>query len=404
MGLRVVREQTVQTAVKVLKLKKNEDRRVRRGHLWVFSNEVENLGDGFAVGETVHVHSQSGRFLGVGYVNPHSLICARIVSHLPLEIDQEFISGRLLTAWQWRDRYIGGGYFRLFYSEADGFPGLIIDRYGTDYVVQAQTQGAYLRLDTIVAALREHFEPTSIMLRNDSTSVQFEGLTQERRMLFGEAPAPADFTLDGVQYRCDLWGGQKTGFYFDQRENRLALAPYVDGADVLDAYSYIGAWGLTAAHFGAHHVTGIDSSVEAVALAQYNAEANGVAGRCDFRRGDVFEALEAFIAEERLFDVICLDPPPFARQKSHLPQAMEKYQRLNNMAIQLLRPMGILFTCSCSAHVHRHEFEQRLIRAAERARRRIQLLEFRGQARDHPVLIPMRETAYLKCAVLQVHP
>lgn len=387
--------------MKKLVLKKNEDRRLRRGHLWVFSNEVTDL-SGFRPGELANVQSQNGRFLGVAYVNPHSLICARVLCRTERPVDQAFLTERLQAALRWRDRYIGGDVYRLFYSEADGFPGLIVDRYGDRVVVQAQTQGAYQRLNLVVHALREALTPVAIVLRNDSPIVRLEGLEQERRMLLGAEPAPVDFTLDGVTFRADLWGGQKTGFYLDQRENRRALAPYVDGAEVLDAYSYSGAWGLMAARFGAAHVTCVDSSEDAIGFARHGADANGWGDRFAFEQGDVEAALHAYAAAGRAFDVICLDPPPFARQRSHLRQALEKYQRLNALAMKLVRPGGMLITSSCSSQVSRSDFEQRLARAAERAQRPAQLIEFRGQARDHPVVLPMRETAYLKCAVLRV--
>ena len=388
--------------MKPLILKKNEDRRLRRGHLWVFSNEVENLAEGFTPGEAVQVLSKNGRVLGVAYVNPHSLICARLLTRDQRPIDRAFVADRVETARAWRDRYIGGAYYRLFYSEADGFPGLIIDRYGDHLVVQAQTRGAYERLDLIVDVLREQCAPQCIVLRNDAPIVELEGLETERRMLHGKEPAPITFELDGIRYCADLWNGQKTGFYFDQRENRLALTPYVAEADVLDAFCYSGAWGLTAARAGARSVLGIDSSAHAIQLAQQSAELNEMGAVCRFEERDVFDALRACRDEERLFDVVCVDPPPYARQKSHLRSALEKYEGLNAAAIRVMRPGGVLVTCSCSGHVQRDQFEQRLVRAAGRAGRRIQLLEFRGQARDHPVLLPMRETAYLKCAILQV--
>lgn len=388
--------------MKVLKLKKNEDRRLRRGHVWIFGNEVENLRDGFEPGEVVHVHSRNNRFLGVAYVNPHSLICARMVSRREREIDEAFFADRFDTARAWRDRLLLGEYYRLFYSEADGFPGLIVDRYGPYLVVQAQTQGAYRWLDTIVRVLRDRFAPDGIVLRNDAPIVQREELEPERRMLHGEQPGPVDFVVDDVRYRADLWHGQKTGFYFDQCENRRALRAYVQDADVLDAFCYTGAWGLTAAHAGARTVTGIDSSEPAIELARHNAAANDCADRCTFEQRDVSDALHAYQKAGRQFDVICLDPPPYARQKTHLSQALEKYTALNALAMRLVRDGGILATCSCSGHVARVDFEQRLAQAAGRAKRTVQLLEFRGQARDHPVLLPMPETAYLKCAFLHV--
>ena len=388
--------------MQTLILKKNEDRRLRRGHLWVFSNEVENLGDGFAPGTLAHLQSKSGRFLGVAYVNPHSLICARLLTREDQPIDRGFVAERVAAAAAWRDRYVGGEAYRLFYSEADGFPGLIVDRYGPYLVVQAQTQGAYQRLKLIVDVLRAQCAPTAIVLRNDAPIVQLEGLEQERRMLFGAQPEHVDFQVDGVRLRADVWTGQKTGFYLDQRENRLALAPFVQDADVLDAFCYSGAWGLMAAHGGARRVTAVDSSSQAMALARHNADANGWTDRFVFEEREVEDALREYAAAQRQFDVVCLDPPPYARAKSHLRDALGKYERLNALAMKVVAPGGILVTSSCSSHVTRQDFEQRLGRAADRAGRRLQLLAFRGQGRDHPVLLPMRETAYLKCAILRV--
>jgi 23S rRNA (cytosine1962-C5)-methyltransferase len=386
--------------MKTVKLKRKEDRRIRRGHPWVFSNELERTPTECSPGELVDLLDSDGRFIGRGYINPHTLIAARLLTRRPETIDREFFQKKISSARALRTSLGFGDSFRAVFSEGDGLPGLIVDKYADTLVIQSLTAGIDLLLDPIIEALRAEYAPNSIVLRNDTAAREIEGLTRDNRVVLGAVTGPALIEESGIKFRIDLLEGQKTGFFFDQRENRLALRPYVNGKRTLDCFCYVGAWALSAARFGATDVIGLDSSEQAVSRARENASLNDVSAQ--FRKADVFDELRALEKKRERFDCIILDPPAFAKSRAKVREAVKGYKEINLRAMKLLEAGGILVTCSCSHHIDQELFREMLIDAAFSAGRQTRLLEMRSQSRDHPVLLAARETEYLKCAILMV--
>ncbi len=386
--------------MRVIKLKKKEARRVLRGHPWVFSNEIQDLPADAAPGGIVDVVDFSGAFIGRGYLNPRSLIAVRLLTRRRESIDQGFFEGRIKRARELRSALGFGSSFRAVYSEGDELPGLIVDKYDDTLVVQSLTAGIDRLLDVILEAIRAVYDPKIVVLRNDVAVRELEGLAQEKKILFGAATGVVTFEESGIRYQVDVLEGQKTGFFFDQRENRLALRSLVQGRRTLDCFCYVGAWSLSAAKFGAAEVIGIDSSEKAVKSAGENAALNGLAA--SFRSGDVFEELRGFEKRKERFGCIILDPPAFVKSRAKVREALKGYKEINLRALRLLAPGGILVTCSCSHHIDEGLFREMLIDASFAAGRQARLLEMRSQARDHPMLLAAPETRYLKCAVLAV--
>jgi 23S rRNA (cytosine1962-C5)-methyltransferase len=386
--------------MKIVKLKQKEERRIQRGHPWVFSNELQRIPEGVAPGELVDVQDSIGRFVGRGYINPHTLIAVRILTRKQEEIDQEFFRKRISAARAMRMALGFGDSFRAVFSEGDGLPGLIVDKYADTLVLQSSTAGMDRLLQEILPALQEEYSPKAIVLRNDIASREIEGLAQETRVIFGEVSSAVQIEESGIRYTVDVLEGQKTGFFFDQRENRLAIKDYVQGKRTLDCFCYVGAWSLSAARFGASEVTGLDSSERAIALASQNAVLNGLSAQ--FKKADVFDELRALEKQKERFGCIILDPPAFVKSRAKVREALKGYKEINLRAMQLLEPHGILVTCSCSHHIDQDLFREMLLDAAYSAHRQARILEMRSQARDHPVLLAARETQYLKCAILLV--
>ncbi len=386
--------------MRIVKLKKKEERRVLRGHPWVFSNELESLPKDAAAGELADVVDHAGRFIGRGYLNPRSLIAVRILTRRQEEIDRAFFAGRIAAARDLRILLGYGDSFRAVFSEGDGLPGLIVDKYDSVLVAQFLTAGIEHQAEQILAALREVYTPSSIVLRNDTASRELEGLPLGVSVLDEPVNGPVEFTESGLRYAADVVEGQKTGFFFDQRENRLALRDLVPGRRVLDCFCYVGAWAISAAKFGAADVTGIDASERAIGLARRNAEANGVDAR--FLVADVFDELRRLEQERQRFGGIILDPPAFVKSRAKVREALKGYKEINLRALRLLEPGGFLVTCSCSHHIDEGLFREMLIDASVSAHRQARILEIRSQARDHPMLPAARETQYLKCIILQV--
>ena len=386
--------------MKTLSLKKKEERRIMRGHPWVFSNELQAMPAGLAPGEVVDVLDYAGRFLGRGYVNPHTLIAVRILTRTQEEINAGFFRDRIARAHALRTLLGFGDSFRALFSEGDGLPGLIVDKYAGTLVVQASTAGIERQLDAIIAALIDEYAPDTIVLRNDMSSRTLEGLMPETRVVRGAITGLVTFEESGLRYAVDVLEGQKTGFFFDQRENRQALKDLVRGRRTLDCFCYVGAWALSAARFGASEVIGVDSSQKAVDQAAANAVLNGLSAQ--FVKADVFDELRRLEKERERFGCIILDPPAFVKSRAKVREALKGYKEINLRAMKILDPGGVLVTCSCSHHIDEDLFREMLIDAADSAGRQVRLLEMRSQARDHPVLLAARETQYLKCAVLVV--
>lgn len=386
--------------MRTLKLKKKESRRVLRGHPWVFSNELQEVPADLSAGAVVDLLDDSGGFVGRGYFNPRTLIAVRILTRRQEAIDGAFFRGRIDRARAMRERLGFGEAYRAVFSEGDGLPGLIVDRYRDTLVVQSLTAGIDRAADGILAALREVYAPEAIVVRNDAPSRELEGLPLEKKVVLGEVGGPVLFEESGIRYAADVLEGQKTGFFFDQRENRLALRGLVEGRRTLDCFCYVGAWALSAAKFGAAEVIGIDASEKAVALAEENAERNGLAAR--FIAADVFDRLREYGKQKERFGCIVLDPPAFVKSRAKVREALKGYKEINLRAMRLLERGGVLVSCSCSHHVDEPLFREMLIDAAHAAGRTARLLEMRSQARDHPALLAARETQYLKCAVLTI--
>ncbi len=384
-------------------LKRGEDRRLRAGHLWVFSNEISSVDGTVEPGDLVLVKDARGRLVGTGYINPHSLIAVRLVSRSRVEMTREFLTKRVADAFAYRARlWPGGTSYRAVYGEADLLPGVVIDRYGDCLAVQSLTAGIEKRLDLVIEALIEVANPATIVLRNDSPMRKHEGLPIERRVVKGRYEGPIEIEQDGRRFLVDVLDGQKTGFYLDQRENRLATAELARGRDVLDCCCYTGAWSVYAAGLGATTVTGIDESAAALELARRNFALNDVACAVDLTTGDLFGQLAKLRRDGRSFGLVILDPPAFARSRKRIREALKAYRSANRLALALTRPGGHLVTCKCSHLVERDAFVGALVGAAKEAGRRARVLEVRGQSRDHPVVLGLPETDYLTCVVLEV--
>ncbi|HWR73462.1 MAG TPA: class I SAM-dependent rRNA methyltransferase [Nitrospirota bacterium] len=386
--------------MQTIKLKNKEDRRILRGHPWIFSNEIQDVPKDAVPGEIVDVLDFSGRFIGRGYLNPRTLIAVRLLSRKPDTIDTTFFRSRIETARDLRSRLGFGDSYRAIFSEGDGIPGLIVDKYADTIVVQSLTAGIERLQDPIIAALLDVYSPKAIVLRNDAASREIEGLPLEKRTVHGDPPAVVTIEESGITYQVDVMEGQKTGFFFDQRDNRQALRGLVAGRRALDCFCYVGAWSLSAARFGASDVIGIDASDRAISLARTNAAQNGLT--VDFRTADVFDELRLLEKKNERYGCIILDPPAFVKSRAKVREALKGYKEINLRALRLLDPSGVLVTCSCSHHIDQDLFREMIIDAAHAAGRTLRLLEMRSQARDHPMLLAARETQYLKCAVLQV--
>lgn len=384
-------------------LKKGEEKRIRNGHPWIFSNELANIGK-CEPGEIVDVYDFRHRFIGRGYYNPHTLIAVRLLTRNHREeINIDFFKKKIDAAFYYRRQiYPQDGSYRLIYSEADGLPGLIIDKYESCLVLQILTAGMQKWQETIYLILIDLLKPDCIYARNDSQFRTLEGLPIETKLLFGKLPNPVIIQQDGLQFKVDIAGGQKTGFFFDHRDNRKSLSSIIAGKRVLDAFCGTGAWSVYAAKFGAKEVIAVDSSESAIALAKENAELNGVNNICRFQVAEAFELLKDFEQEKRLFDCIILDPPAFAKSKTHIPTAIKGYREINQRAMRLLSNSGFLVTSSCSYHISREMFIEMLTSAAEKANATLRLSRIGQQALDHPIILNIPETEYLKCLTVQI--
>jgi 23S rRNA (cytosine1962-C5)-methyltransferase len=387
-----------------LLLRPGHDRRLRAGHPWIFSNEIERIDGIPSDGDAVLVFSARGDCLGTAYYNPHSLIAGRLLSRRPEAIDTvEFFRERLAAAIAYRRRLYGElATLRLVHGEGDGLPGLVVDRYGEVLSIQLLTLGMERRREPILQALRELLAPAAIVARNDVAVRELEGLPQQVELLYGELPPEVVVDEHGLRFRVDVTGGPKTGHFLDPKENHLALRGRGAGERVLDLFCDSGSWSLHAAHFGAREVIGVDISAGAIALAEENARRNQLQATCSFVRADGFDLLRDWSRSGERFGTVVLDPPAFVKSKKKLAEAIRGYLTINRRAMELVAPGGALFTCSCSHHLQREDFLDLLRQAAVQAGRNARLLELRGQAFDHPVLLACPETDYLKCAVLQL--
>jgi 23S rRNA (cytosine1962-C5)-methyltransferase len=386
----------------MITLKKNSDRRVRRGHLWVFSNEVKDPPVSELEPGSLHeLFDASGEFLGIAYANPASLITARILSRRRVPIDESFLRSRIQSALELRKRLLPEkDVYRWIFGESDLMPGLLVDRYGSFLVVQSLTAGMDRLVDPVVEILVETIHPEGIYLRNDSASRELEGVALEKKLLHGSVPQKVTMVSEGLKFLVDIQDGQKTGFFLDQEANRSLMKQYVfHGARVLDLFCYSGAFGIHAAAAGAEVVTAVDSSRGAIALAQDNAELNGFGNRVVATKESALDFLKK---AQQTWDIIVLDPPAFIKSRSRISEGTKGYIDLNRRALGRLNIGGILITCSCSHHLNQMAFEELLAAASLQSGKQLRILDVRGQAPDHPVLLSMPETRYLKVIVAQV--
>ncbi len=388
--------------MKELRVKAKEEHRIKKGHYWLFSNELEKIDKTIKPGEIVRLLDCHDNILGYGFFNPHSLIAVRFITKSEEPPTKNFIFETIDSAFEYRKHLGLRKYGRMCYGEADHMPGLIVDRYGDTLVVDVLTAGMEQLKPQITKALKKIFKPKGIYYKNDSSFRALEGLTNTPEII-GEVPEEVEIEENGVKYSVPLRGGQKTGFYFDQRENREFLKPYFKDKLVLDLYSYIGSFGITAALAGANQVWGCDSSAAAVEYAKKNAELNGVSDIAIFHRDDAERLLSAMKKGELPDqpDIVLLDPPAFVKSRKALPQAVGLYVKLVKMALEGLKPGGYLAFSTCSHHVSRELFVDIIRQGVSKSGTNAVLVELRGQAKDHPVLIGMPETEYLHFALVQ---
>ncbi|MBK5970386.1 MULTISPECIES: class I SAM-dependent rRNA methyltransferase [Thiorhodovibrio] len=393
-------------------LKKDQERRLLAGHCWVYSNEVDTARSplkGLEPGAPVELIAQGGRWLGHGYVNPNSLLCARLVSReRRLPLSPALLLGRLHQALSLRERLYTAPFYRLVHGESDGLPGLIVDRYGELLVVQITTAGMERERGEVLSALAQVLRPKHILLRNDISVRALEGLPQQVEWALGGFEGEISLREGDIEYHIDPVQGQKTGWFYDQAENRRMLARFGVGRSgigerVLDVCCYLGAWGFAAASAGARELSFVDSSAGALEKVGATAERHGLDERVsDLLQGDAFDVLRCLRDAGRTFDLIILDPPAFIKKRKDHKEGLQAYRRLNRLGLELMAPDGLLVSSSCSHHLSRQEFHHSIQQAARSAGRELQLLFDGGQGPDHPVHPAIVETAYLKTAFLRV--
>lgn len=411
---------------KKLFLKKNEERRLKAGHLWVYSNEIDTKRtplNSFTSGELVNVFSHNENCLGSAYINPHSLISARIICpKRDTFIDEKFLTTRIDQALALRERLYTQPYYRLIYGESDQLPGVIVDRFNDVLVIQINTAGMDCHKDLIVNALKNRLQISTIVVKNDSPSRAQEGLELYVETVQGIAPEHLTLTENGLNFLSPFvpastaeqasnqdvsepdptssnkqeFSGQKTGWFYDHRMSRSRLGDYVKGKKVLDVFSYVGAWGIQAAMSGAEAVTFIDSSKLALHYVDKNAEINQLKDKIDTLQGDAFQVLKQLVEDGMKFDVIVLDPPALIKRKKDLEKGTEAYRQLNRLAMELLSADGILVSCSCSYHLTEHALQDILLKCSRKLGKHLQILERGQQAPDHPIHPAIPETAYIK--------
>ena len=391
-----------------LRLKANADRRLRGGHLWVFSNEVDVAATpltAFAAGDQAILETSSGKPLGIVALSPNNLICARLLSRdIRHSLDKSLLMHRLQVALSLRERLFDSPCYRLVYGDSDLLPGLVIDRFHDILVVQLASATMEQHKEALIEALVQVLKPRGILFKNDSAARDAEGLQRYVETAFGVVPEWVALEENGVRFEAPVLGGQKTGWFYDHRMNRARLAPYVKGKRVLDLFSYIGGWGVQAAAFGASEVFCVDGSALALDGVERNAALNGVAEKVTCIEGDVFAALRELKAAEERFDVVVADPPAFIKRKKDLKNGEAAYRRLNEAAMRLLSKDGILVSASCSMHLPEDDLQNILLQSARHLDRNIQLLERGAQGPDHPVHPAIVETRYIKSLTVRLLP
>lgn len=388
-----------------VRLAPGEEEDLRLGRRWFYRTEVAAVEGAPAPGAVVDVLSHRGRFVARGFYNPRSMLAVRVLTEDPDEaVDAGFFRRRITAAWGYRRQVLreDTAACRVVFGEADFLPGLVVDKFGEVLALQTVSLGIDLWKEAVADALTDLLRPAAIYERNDVPVRELEGLDQRTGLLRGSLPAKVVINENGVLFNVDVAGGQKTGHFLDQRFNRAALRPFVAGQRVLDAFTHDGGFGLHAACYGAAEVVAVDVSEAAIEAARANARLNGVEDRMRFITANAFELLRRMVRDGERFDVVILDPPAFAKSRSAAGPAFRGYKEINLRAMRLLPPGGILCTSSCSHHLGEDLFLQAVREAALDARRLLRVIERRTAAPDHPVLLGVDETYYLKCFILQV--
>ncbi|PKM21963.1 MAG: RlmI/RlmK family 23S rRNA methyltransferase [Gammaproteobacteria bacterium HGW-Gammaproteobacteria-14] len=393
-------------SVPILKLKRGEERRLRSGHLWVYSNEVDTAATplkALAPGGEVVIEDSRGKPLGRAYANPHSLICARLFSRDPNQsLDRPFLEKAIAQAINLREMLFEGGCYRAVFGDADGLSGLVIDRFNDTFVIQSGTAGIDAVLDDIAAALDHLYAPKNIIVKSESAVREQEGLQPMVQSLKGELPAEVLLSENGIDYYAPLEEGQKTGWFYDHRAARRRILPLVAGARVLDVFSYCGAWGVLAAARGATSVTCVDSSAKAMEFVQRNAKLNGVSERVTAMQMEANAAMKELILQGQRFDVVIIDPPAFIKRKKDFKNGLAGYHAINELAMRLVEPGGVLVSASCSMHLSREQLMDVVRSSGRHIDRFVQVFATEGQAEDHPVHPAIPETEYLKSIFARV--
>ena len=384
-------------------LKARISRRVENGHPWIFANEVNLVDEGMEAGDIVEVLTHDKKFVGKGYINPKSQILVRLLTRdRSEEINDTFFLNRIRSAWEYRKQIGYEENCRLVFGEADGLPGLVIDKFNNYFSLQTLALGIDRWKGAIVKAIEQVFQPAGIYERNDVPVRELEGLPQQKGFL--SAPFNTNIIIkeNGLQFHVDLENGQKTGYFLDQQDNRRAIRHICKGADVLEVFCYTGTFSVHAASYGARKVTGVDISENAVAQAEKNAELNGLAGVCSFSAMNAFDILKQWSKEGRTYDVVMLDPPAFTKSRGNIQNAVKGYKEINLRGIKLVKKGGFLVTASCTNLIPPDLFLEIIDDAAKDAKRQLRQVTFQSQSADHPIIRGLENTHYLKFLIVQV--
>lgn len=393
------------TNIAPLVLNSQADRRIKKGHLWIYSNEVDTKKTplkSFEAGQLVAVMTSGGQPLGQAFVNPNALICGRIISRSPsVTINKNFLKRVLQRALKLRQMCFPEPYYRLVYGDSDFLPGVVIDRYGDYLVIQISVAGFDQLTEALVQACQELLQPQGIVLRNNHGARELESL-EEQVSVIGDVPEKLLLEENGVRFEVSATQGQKTGWFYDHRVSRAYWQSLVKGKRVLDVFSYVGGWGIQAGVAGAEQVTCVDASAVAIEGVKRNAELNGIADKVTGIRGKAVDVLKSLVAEKNQFDMIVLDPPAFIKKRKDQKAGEAAYRHLNELAIRLLGKEGILVSASCSMPLTRDALQDIVRAAARHVDRDAQLIYSGGQGPDHPVHPAIPETDYLKAQFYRI--
>lgn len=385
--------------MKTLKISPRAEKRLKSGHLWIYSNEIDNEKTPLKsvdVGEQVCITAAGDRLVGHALADPHNLLCGKIVSRKQ-PLDRALLKKRIQVALAWREQNYPQPFCRLLYAEGDYLPGLIIDRFADVFVVQMTVPGMAAFSNDIADILQSLMPCRGILFRDESTQ-------EAEDLMVGDVPDFAELEENGVKFLAPVKAGQKTGWFYDHRDNRARLLPLVKGRRVLDVFSYIGGWGIQALSHGADSLTAIDSSAYALDCLEKNAALNGFENTVMAMQGKAFDAMQALIEDGSKFDMVIVDPPAFIKRKKDTRQGMKAYAKVNELALRLLDKNGLLMTASCSMHLSEQDLQQCVQRSARHVDRNLALVYRGGHAADHPVHPAMAETAYLKAQLYRLLP